>query len=175
MALRLRGVADPAVRSVVAFSGTDDGVPGNRGEIIGHIELGPPGGFSPLTNVCDWELLSVYSSCRGKGIAAQLIRYALAVALGPAQVQEKLGVHLNRSLESAQQSRNGTTQPAGTTRSDAKHALGVITINENVVGRSFYTKLGGKLTETYTVTLLDEKIGCVAFVWDWEGIHRLML
>lgn len=151
--LRLRGVAESTVRSVVAFSGSDDGAPANRGEIIGHIELGPPGGFSPLTDVCEWELLSVYSSGRGKGIAAQLIKYALTAAIGTEQVRARMEAGSDGSIESAQQLREGQMQLPGATMSVAKHALGVITINENVVGRSFYTKLGGKLADSYTVTV----------------------
>jgi hypothetical protein len=68
-------------------------------------------------------------------------------------VREKLAAGLGSRTASAGESRDGEPQPVGTRLPNAKQALGVITINENIVGRSFYTKLGGKLTDSYTVTV----------------------
>ncbi|PWN22327.1 hypothetical protein BCV69DRAFT_281331 [Microstroma glucosiphilum] len=148
--MRLQRITSPTIYSIIAFDDPEE-EGGKRGKIIGLLEFGPPSGYSPLGKICPWEILCLYTSGRGKGIALPLIKYALQLArsegklVKPPKERRRLGVGAGGE---AMVTANDSAAPAsdGVDQAPAQAVLGVATHIDNVGGRAFYTKIGGKRT-----------------------------
>lgn len=149
--LRLQRIVAPDVYSVLAFEAADQ-EDGKRGKIIGFMEFGPPSGYSPLGEICPWEILCLYTSGRGKGIARPMIKYALEVAVREGKLAKP---------PSERQQNGGNEGGQGTITSDqasAQAVLGVISHCDNAGGQAFYAKIGGKRTpDVYDVMVSVRK------------------